>query len=208
MPIPAPAILADMPHRSGVIDKDGWPEHVIEMAAPLPSPRLRPAMVMLSGVVGTGKSTFARELHGRTGIAVIESDAVRRAMFDRPTHARNESTAVFDAVHAALDALLARGVSTLVDATNLVEAERARMYRIAERHGARTIIVQVTAAAATVRARLRARRDAAGPAEAGTPVFERMQRTRQPLERPHYVVDTTGDVACAAEAVAREIAAK
>ena len=162
-------------------------------------------MVMLSGVVGTGKSTFARALRERTGIAVIESDAVRRAMFAGPTHARKESAAVFRAVHAALDDLLARGVSTLIDATNLVEAERGTMYGIAERRGARPTVVRLTAAPALVRTRLRARRDAA---DAGTDVFERMQRARQPIERPHYVVDTAGDVECAAEAVAREIVAK
>jgi len=185
--------------------KDGWPERVVSMAGPLPARRKRPAFVMLSGVVGSGKSTFARALRARTDIAVIESDAVRRAMFVRPTHAKPESGAVFDAVHAASRALLERGVSTLVDATNLVEAERAIMYDIARRAGARLIIVRLTAPAALVTRRLRARRAAAGPAEAGTEVFERMRRVRQPIGLPHYVVDTTGETEQAVEAIAREI---
>ncbi len=178
---------------------------VIAMAGRLPAPRTAPAFVMLSGVVGTGKSTFARALRERTGIAVIESDAVRRAMFERPAHAKDESAAVFDAVHAALRDLLGRGVATLVDATNLVEAQRAVMYGVARAAAARLIVVRTTAPAAVVRRRLRSRRESAGGAEAGTEVFERMRRSRQPIAAPHYVVDTTGAIEQAVEAIAREI---
>jgi predicted kinase len=79
------------------------------------------------------------------------------------------------------------------------------MYEIARQAGARLIIVRLTAPAPLVVKRLRARRETAGPAEAGTEVFERMRRVRQPIALPHYVVDTTGETERAVEAIAREI---
>jgi predicted kinase len=197
--------MRDVSDRADVMVKGDRAARVIAMAGRLAAPRTEPAFVMLSGVVGTGKSTLARALRERTGIAVIESDAVRRTMFARPAHAKEESAAVFEAVHAALRHLLGRGVATLVDATNLVEMQRAVMYGIARAAGARLIVVRTTAPAAVVRRRLRSRRESAGGAEAGTDVFERMRRSRQPIAVAHYVVDTTGDTEQAVEAIAREI---
>lgn len=196
-----------MAHRLGKrVARRSPADVVVGMARPLPKPRESPAMVMLVGPPGVGKTTFARAL-AAAPIAAIESDAVRRAMFARPRYDREESGAVFDAVHAALRRLLARGVSVLVDATNLVEAERAVMYGIAEESGARTIIVRLTAPAAVVRKRLAAG-GARGASEAGVAEFERMRRRREPIRRRHYVVDATGSTRAGVEAIAREIAAR
>ncbi len=177
---------------------------VIELAKPLPQPRPSPAFVILAGPPGVGKTTVAAALRARTPIAVIESDAVRRAMFARPRHNREESGAVFAAIHEALGRLLREGVSTLVDATNMVEKERAVMYGIAEEAGARTIIVRVTAPAAVVRKRLEAGRSR-GASEAGVAEFEKMRRRWRAIPREHHVVNTVGSTQSAIEAIAREI---
>jgi predicted kinase len=160
----------------------------IGTARPLPRRRERPALVMLVGPPGVG-------------------NAVRRAMFARPRYDREESGAVFDAIHAALRRLLARGISVIADATNLVEAERAVTYGIAEDAGARTIIARLTAPAAVVRKRLAAG-EARGASEAGVAEFERMRLRREPIRRQHYVVDATGSTKAAVEAIGREIAAR
>jgi predicted kinase len=140
-------------------------------------------------------------------VAVIESDAARRELFARPRYDRPESAAVFEAIHQALRRLLGGGLDTLVDATNLVEEERAVMYRIAEEAKARTIIVRLTAPLAIVRQRLEAGTPR-GASTAGVTEFERLRRKRQPITRRHYVVDTTGNTQRAVQAIAREIEAR
>ncbi|HYM14833.1 MAG TPA: AAA family ATPase [Dehalococcoidia bacterium] len=180
---------------------------VLRLARPWPRPVSSPAAVMLVGPPGVGKTAFARALRERTAVAVIESDAVREALFAAPTHGGAESAAVFEAIHAALRELLARGVSALLDATNLVERDRAVVYGIAEDLGARLIVVRVTAPASVVRKRLEAGGER-GASRAGVAEFERMRRRGQPIGRRHHTVDTTGSTREAVEAVAREIEAR
>lgn len=182
-------------------------DRVIALAGPLPEPSEWPALVLLVGAPGVGKSYFARQLRESTGVAVIESDAVRRALFGRPTYEKKESVRVFGAVHEAARELLAGSISVVIDATNLIESEREVLYRIADAAGARLVIVRLTAPAAVVRKRLE-RADDRGASEADVAMFERMRKFRQPLRRPHYIVDTAGDTGPAVGAIGREISGR
>jgi predicted kinase len=85
------------------------------------SPQPRPVLVVLIGLPGTGKSHVATKLQRRTGFAVLESDAARKALFPRPRYTSLESRRLFAAIHAAIDHLLAEGTSCIFDATNLLE---------------------------------------------------------------------------------------
>ena len=161
--------------------------------------------MLLVGPPGVGKSTLARALSARAGIDVIESDDVRRAVFADPSYSKSESERVFDVVHGAAEARLASGTGVIVDATHLVEAERAIFYAINERLATRLIVVRLTAAPAVVRKRLAQRTRAEGPGPAGLDVYERMRHIRQRITQPHLVVDTTTGIEAALEAVLREI---
>ena len=70
-----------------------------------------PALVVISGLPGTGKSQFARELQRRTGAVVLESDALRRLLFEKPSYSWQESRRLFAAIHAVAERLLCEGVS-------------------------------------------------------------------------------------------------
>jgi predicted kinase len=161
--------------------------------------------VLLVGPPGVGKSTLARALSERAGLSVIESDDVRRTLFSAPNYSKYESGRVFDVVHAAAEERVANCGGVIVDATNLIEAERASFYGIAERLGAHLIVVRLTAAPSVVRRRLARRTREEGPGPAAVDVYERMRRIRQRIMEPHVVVDTTAGVEAALEAVMREI---
>jgi len=163
---------------------------------PLPRPVERPALVVLSGLPGSGKSHLAREIAARYSLAVLASDALRRTLVKRPTYSPKESARLFAAVHALLEDLLRGGVPVLLDATNLKETHRRPLYEIAERTGARLLLVDVRAGEGVVRQRLNARRARENPAdrsEATIEVYEMMRQEAEPIERPHFVVDTAVD---------------
>ena len=179
-----------------------------ECVRPLPSPRSTAALVVVSGLPGSGKSYFCRRLASRHPIARLESDALRKALFGQPTHSPEESRRLFAACHYVLDQLLGAGISALLDATNLREVHRRQLYAIADRHRAKLVLVSLRAPAAVVEERLasRARRsDLADLSDAGPEVYQRMRSLDEPIGRPHIVVDTTADIEPAVEAVLREL---
>ncbi len=174
----------------------------------LPRPRARPTLVVVSGLPGTGKSRFCRDLRKRTGVVVLESDALRKLLFRRPTHSARESQRLFAAIHAAIERLLAAGVASALDATNLAERHREPLYEIAEKQGAKLLLVDVTAPPEVVRSRLAGRAQGADRrdlSDADAAVYERMRRQVEEIPREHLLVDTSKDIGPALDAISREM---
>ena len=181
-------------------------ERILAQVAPAPRRSSRPALAVLVGLPGSGKSTVAEVLRARMGCVVLESDALRRLLVARPTYSSTESRRLFEAIHEAIAALLAEGVSVVLDATNVAESERAPLYDIAEQANARLVLVQVTAPEPTIRRRLAGRHENAdGGSDANLDVYERMQSRVEEIQRPHHLVDTSKEVAPVLDAVAKEM---
>ena len=160
---------------------------------PLPAARSVPLLVGLSGLPGSGKSHFARRLLAAAPFVHLESDALRRRIFERPAYTQAENLQLFRAVHWVAERLLARGVNTIVDATNLRESYRETLANLARRQGAELALVSLTAPEALLRERLQAR-DTAGSEEAGLAVYERLLSEVEPPALPHLAVDSSRDI--------------
>ncbi len=89
------------------------------------------ALVLLVGVAGSGKTTFAR-LHFRP-TEIVSSDAMRAMIADDPS-AQGATDDAFDLVHQVLAMRLKRGRLTVVDATNVEAWARAELVSVARRH--------------------------------------------------------------------------
>jgi len=173
----------------------------------LPEPVLRPTLIVLSGLPGTGKTYFCQKLVARLPFVVLESDALRKTLFPTPTYAAEESTRLFQAVHHLIEDLLRKGIPIILDATNLSERHRERLYNIAERLNAKLILVRLKAPPEVVHERLKAR--AAGKdktlSDADWEVFQRMQPTMERIRRQHFAVDTSRDITPVLDKIVREV---
>jgi predicted kinase len=179
-----------------------------ECVQPLPPPRTSPALVVLSGLPGSGKSYFCRRLASRYPLARLESDALRKALFEQPTYSAEESRRLFSACHLVLARLLAKGIAAVFDATNLREIHRRQVYRVADRHKARLILVHLQASPAAVQERLEARvkgLHSQDLSDAGPEVYERMRRDVEPIGRPHISVDASADIEPAIAAILQQL---
>lgn len=147
-----------------------------------------PALILLVGLPGSGKTTFARALAERLPLQHIESDQVRLSMTASPAYSPFENSAVFARVDAAAREALLDGRPALIDATNLTNRDRRRFLRIAAELQVRLIAVRLTAPADVIRKRLSGPRE--GFSQAGVHVFERMKTRPQPLAVASVVVDS------------------
>jgi predicted kinase len=155
-----------------------------EIDAPA-TPSGRPAVVMLMGFPGVGKSHVARLLAARLGAAHLATDQLRSRLFIAATYATEENVTVFGAADALLDGLLAEGHRVVLDATHLRRSYRAAPIATATRRGVPVVPVRVVADDAETLARLAARRVARAAddhSDADERVFRRMRE--QPFEPP------------------------
>lgn len=179
-----------------------------ESLGQLPEATVNPAFIVVSGLPGTGKSYFCRKLTERLPFPILESDALRKVLSPSPNYSPGESNRLFGACHLLIEELLRRGIPLIFDATNLVERHRERLYQIADRIGARLIIVRVEAPPELVRQRLQHRSaavDPEGKSEADWRVYQKMRTSVQRIRRNYFAVDTSNDITPVINKIVREV---
>lgn len=182
-------------------------ERLTESLGQLPDPVAEPTFVVVSGLPGTGKSYFCNKLAERLPFLILESDALRKTLFPSPSYSSLESSRLFRACHLLIDRLLKKGVSLILDATNLSERHRERLYSIADRLDVKLILVRVEAPPQVVYERLKSRQagvNSVSKSDADWAVYQRMKPTVQKIRRNHYVVNTAKDITPVLEKIVRE----
>jgi predicted kinase len=178
---------------------------LLESLGQLPEPAARPFFITVSGLPGTGKSYFCRRLVERLPAILLESDALRKTLYDTPVYSAEESAHLFRAIHLLVERLLSKGISVVLDATNLSERNREYLYGIADRLKVKLIMVRVSAPPELVRQRLEKRRtDRTGKSDADWQVYQKMKTSVDEIRRKHYAVDTSQDISPAIDRIARE----
>jgi len=177
------------------------------------APHNRPPLLVVRGLMGTGKTTLAAELANRLGVEHLATDAIRRstlgasdqpAQYDAGNYAPAAKQRVYELMFAEADRCLAEGLSVVLDATFLLAAPRTSAIELAGRHNAPVLIVECRCPDDEARRRI-AERAARGdsPSEARAELLDRQRRDQQPAApgEPTLVVDTTAPLAQQVEAV-------
>jgi predicted kinase len=162
-------------------------------------PERRPALVLVGGLPGTGKTTLAEMLGGHAGFEVVSSDRVRKELAGLT--AESPAPAAFghgiytpawhDRTYAACleraERLLFEGKRVIVDAS-FREAHRRRDFlEVALQWGVRPAFFVCTAAEETVRTRMAARHG--GPSDADWEVHRATAAAwEEPVEDPRWTV--------------------
>ena len=177
-----------------------------ESLGQLPEPVVKPAFIAVSGLPGTGKSYVCNKLAERLPFVILESDALRKALFPSPSYSSPESSHLFRAIHLLIKRLLEKGVPLILDATNLSERYRERLYSIADHLDAKLVLVRVEAPPQVVRERLKARHEnPEDKSDADWEIYQRMKLSVQKIQRNHYAVDTSKDITPVLDKVVREV---
>ena len=183
-------------------------ERLTQSLGQLPEPMVEPAFIVVSGLPGTGKSYFCSKLAERLPVIILESDALRKVLFPSPSYSLQESSRLFGACHLLIEGLLKKGIPLTLDATNLSERHRERLYSIADRLEVKLVLVRVEAPPQVVRERLETRRDetsSGGKSDADWTVYQRMRLSVQKIRRNHFAVDTSRDITPVLDKIVREV---
>jgi len=181
-------------------------QRLTESLGQLPEPVAEPVFIAVSGLPGTGKSYFCSRLVERLPFVILESDALRKALFSLPSYSSQESSALFRAVHLLIEGLLKKGGSLILDATNLSERYREHLYSITDRLNVKLVLVRVEAPPRVVCERLKARLENSGnKSDADWAVYQKMEPSVQKIRRNHYAVDTSRDITPVLDKIVREV---
>ena len=167
-----------------------------------------PALIVVCGLSGTGKSTVARMLQHRNGFKVINSDRVRKRLANVAAHdhihadygteiySDRFTRITYDAMLAEAERVLGDGRGAILDATFKQSADRQLATAMAARRGMPVLFVECVVAEEEALRRLERRGTMAGEVSDATPgVYERQRAEFEPIceiAPPHYVrIDTS-----------------
>ncbi len=181
-------------------------QRLIENLGELPEPVAEPSLIVVSGLPGTGKSYFCCQLAQKLPAIILESDALRKALFPSPSYSPTESLRLFRTCHQLIERLLKKGISLIFDATNLSERYRERLYSIADRSDVKLVLVCVDAPPELVYERLKGRQqDPESKSDADWAVYQKMKPQVEKIRRRHFAVDTSRDITPAIDKIVREV---
>lgn len=190
------------------------PDVVATLRAEVPAPRTAhgsPALLLMMGFPGSGKSHCARLLAQRLGAAHVASDQLRSRLFVAASYAQEENAAVFRIIDGLVEALLDEGHRVIVDATHLRRSARESMTDLARRRGIPLAHVLVTADETEILARLAARRRSRAPddrSDADERVYQGMRARGFEEPDDHLVIHNGADVESEIARVASELGAR
>jgi hypothetical protein len=156
--------------------------------------RGKPALLVMHGVSGSGKTVVSQKLLEELGGVRVRSDVERKRLHGLAPGARTRSGAgegiytsaatrlTYDRLAQAARGVLESGHRAVVDAAFLARAERDAFRALARDAGAEFLIVSCEAPTGMLRERVAKREAAASDAsEAGVAVLEQQLATREPL---------------------------
>ena len=192
------------------------------LAASYAERRSPPALVVLSGLPATGKSTVAGSLAGRIGAAYLSSDIVRkqlagldpRARGGEELHAGLYAPEMTERTYAELrrraGAHLALGRPVVLDAMHGRAAEREAARALAAEHGVPHLVAELCLDDDVARARITGREgDPLRTSDATWEVYAAQQGRFEAVtaeEGPHVVLDAADAPGALARAIAEALA--
>lgn len=183
--------------------------------------RGRPALVIVCGLSGTGKSTVAQMLQYRTGFDMLNSDRVRKrvagiaetskgsAPYRAGIYSSPFDRLTYDTILAEAESLLRMGRGVVIDATFKRAEDRHSALVMGVRAGEPVLFVECRADEAEILRRIVQRTCTAGPSDATTEVYLRQRSEFVPLteisSRQHLIADTTKGVDCVWPSIERAL---
>lgn len=162
---------------------------------------VKPKLLIVCGLPGTGKTTLASGIARRTGFAHILSDVVRKELagiapeesrpeaFGEGIYSEHFTERTYARMSEKAEELLKQGRPVILDATFSKLRHMKRVMEGADRAGATVHVIECEASTSTVRARLEERRWAIGNvSDADWRIYIGQKAASEGVPGPHLVI--------------------
>lgn len=146
---------------------------------------MKPVVLIITGLPGTGKSTLAGALAAELGLTHLNTDVIRDELGLRGRYDPRTKKAIYDEMRRRAARELTGGQSVVIEGTFYLESLRDSFQQMATGAGGHIRWIELRAEEATVRRRVKADR---AYSEADFDVYKKIKAIYEPLNRPHLVL--------------------
>lgn len=178
---------------------------------PADNPVSRPALILTCGLMGTGKSTIAKEISKITGFKIFRSDEIRKELagmgkgkhryepFGEGIYSEEYFDLTYEAIFKKASERLKKGMGVIVDASFKKSRYREKGRKLAQKAAVPFLIVECKCPEEEIKKRLTNRFITKSDVSDGRwELFEDQRRDFEEItdrlsEREHFVINTADD---------------
>lgn len=146
-------------------------------------------VIIVYGLPGSGKSYFGSRLAEMIGADYVNSDQLRKEMFNKRTYSFEEKQAVYHKMMDKMKGALIQNRNIILDATFYKKDTREPFIQEMEKKGG-IYFIEVQADENVIRQRLQKERPYS---EADFEVYKKIRDQHEPMTEPHLVLQSTDD---------------
>ncbi|MCO5725052.1 AAA family ATPase [Robiginitalea marina] len=153
-------------------------------------PSATPKLILVFGLPGTGKTTFATALSARLGLEHLNTDRIRSELGKRRQYETSDKAFIYSQLLEKTRAALQQGRGMVLDGTFYLKAVREPFQALAHEYGVLAKWIEVCAGEETVRDRMSTPRPYS---EADFGVYQKVKTAFEPLTEPFLRVYSDRD---------------
>lgn len=147
-------------------------------------------LIIVSGLPGTGKTTFADALAAHLKVSHLNSDIIRDELGERGKYDPETKARVYKVMLKRTAKLLQKGATVIVDATFHESKTRQPFLELVKNEGKPLTWIELKAEEAVIQERVSKKR---AYSEADFSVYQKIKAAYEPLQIPHLVL-TSGQL--------------
>lgn len=145
-------------------------------------------IIIVFGLPGSGKSYFASKLAERINARYVNSDVIRRELFDMRKYSREEKMNVYNVMFREMKKAILQNKSIVLDATFYKRSIRNKFIEAVNKIGKRIIFIEIRAELKIITERLSRKRE---NSEADYSVYLQIKEVFEPMEEEHLILQST-----------------
>lgn len=148
-------------------------------------------LVIVCGLPGSGKSFVSKKLAERIKATHLNTDKIRKELFQNPEYSDEEKQKVYDEMFSRAAELLSQNKNVILDGTFFKKSLRQKVYKLAEENQSAFYVIECTAPSFKIEERIVERQSAESESDANVDIYKKLLKQFEPIEEVHLSLDTT-----------------